>query len=65
MSQLPVLLRPVAYLTPLWHGVDLCRGLTLGTATPGGVLVHVGSLGAFVVAGVALGRITFRRRLVR
>ena len=24
----------VAYVTPLWHGVDLCRSLALGTATP-------------------------------
>src|SRR5205823_4631987 len=24
VSQLPAVLRPVAYFTPLWHGVDLC-----------------------------------------
>ena len=29
VSQLPAALRPVAYLTPLWHGVDLCRHLAL------------------------------------
>ncbi len=33
VSQLPALLQPLAYVTPLWHGVDLCRTLALGTAT--------------------------------
>ena len=31
VSQLPGWLRPVAYATPLWHGVALCRALSLGT----------------------------------
>ena len=26
ISQLPGWVRPVAYATPLWHGVALCRG---------------------------------------
>src|SRR5207244_2977451 len=30
ISQLPTGLRVVAYATPLWHGVNLCRSLTLG-----------------------------------
>ena len=30
VTQLPAWLRPVAYLTPLWHGVALCRALCLG-----------------------------------
>src|SRR2546421_5747823 len=30
LSQLPAWLRAVAYATPLWHGVDLCRALSLG-----------------------------------
>ena len=32
VSQLPDWLEPVAWLTPLWHGVDLCRDLALGHA---------------------------------
>ena len=35
LSQLPGWLRPVAYATPLWHGVALCRSLTLGTPDAG------------------------------
>ena len=31
LSQLPGGLRAVAYATPLWHGVALCRALSLGT----------------------------------
>jgi lipooligosaccharide transport system permease protein len=30
LSQLPGWLRPLAYATPLWHGVALCRALSLG-----------------------------------
>ena len=33
VTQLPGWIRPVAYATPLWHGVALCRELSLGTAT--------------------------------
>ena len=31
VDQLPGWLQPVAYVTPLWHGVELCRGAVLGT----------------------------------
>jgi lipooligosaccharide transport system permease protein len=31
ISQLPLGFELVAYLTPIWHGVELCRMLTLGT----------------------------------
>ncbi|NUP52581.1 MAG: ABC transporter permease [Catenulispora sp.] len=63
VSQLPALIRPLAYVTPLWHGVDLCRGLALGSATAGSVLLHVGYLAAVVIAGLWYGARTFRRRL--
>ena len=35
ISQLPGWLRPVAYVTPLWHGVALCRALMPGHRHPG------------------------------
>src|SRR5215207_2413174 len=31
IESLPEVVRPVAWLSPLWHGVDLTRGLVLGT----------------------------------
>jgi lipooligosaccharide transport system permease protein len=63
VTQLPAWLRPVAYLTPLWHGVALCRGISLGTLTAGSAVLHVGYLAAFVAAGLLAGQRTYRRRL--
>jgi lipooligosaccharide transport system permease protein len=63
VSQLPGWAQPIAYATPLWHGVVLCRSLSLGTATVGGALLHVGYLSALVAAGLAAGYRTYRRRL--
>jgi lipooligosaccharide transport system permease protein len=63
ITQLPAWLRPVAYLTPLWHGVALCRSLSLGTATLGGALINVGYLAGLAAVGVAAGNRSYRRRL--
>jgi lipooligosaccharide transport system permease protein len=62
ITQLPAGVRPVAYLTPLWHGVALCRSLALGHLGAGD-LVHVSVLVGLVVVGVAAGAVTYRRRL--
>jgi lipooligosaccharide transport system permease protein len=64
ISQLPAGLRLVAYATPLWHGVDLCRRLTLGISTAPEVARHVGYLTAVSIAGVVAARITYRQRLL-
>jgi lipooligosaccharide transport system permease protein len=63
IAQLPEWLRWVAYCTPLWHGVDLCRTLSLGTATWGGSAVHVAYLVAMLVLGVLAARRTYPRHL--
>ena len=63
VTQLPGWIQPVAYLTPLWHGVALCRGISLGTLTVGDAFLHIGYLVAFIAAGLAIGGITYRRRL--
>jgi lipooligosaccharide transport system permease protein len=63
VSQLPAWIRPVAYLTPLWHGVALCRSLSLGTADLGGSLLHLGYLAALAVGGLVAGRRAYTRRL--
>jgi lipooligosaccharide transport system permease protein len=64
ISQLPVWLRPVAYATPLYHGVALCRDLTLGTVTLWVDLGHTGYLLLWVLVGYLVARRTFARRLV-
>jgi lipooligosaccharide transport system permease protein len=64
ISQLPPVLRPLAYVTPLWHGVTLCRQLAFGQATAVGVVSHCGYLLAWMLVGLALAVVTHRRRLV-
>lgn len=63
VTQLPGWIQPVAYATPLWHGVALCRSLSLGTADLGGSLIHVACLAAYAVAGLLAGQHFYRRRL--
>jgi lipooligosaccharide transport system permease protein len=63
VTQLPVWIRPLAYVTPLWHGVALCRSLSLGTATLGGAVVHLGYLAALAAVSIVVGNRTYRRRL--
>lgn len=64
VSQLPAWLRPLAYITPMWHGVSLCRGLALGTAGGWSSLGHVGVLAAFVIVGAAYADRRYARVLV-
>lgn len=63
IEQLPAWLQPVAWVTPLWHGVELCRGAILGGLATGDAALHVAVLGAYVAAGWIACTITFRQRL--
>ena len=63
ITQLPGWLQKVAWITPLWHGVELCRGLVLGGLEATDALAHLAVLVAFVVGGWAACQVTFRRRL--
>jgi len=65
VSQLPHWMHPVAYATPLWHGVELCRGATLGTLGAGAAAAHVAVLLAYTGAGYLVCRHTFARRLAQ
>jgi lipooligosaccharide transport system permease protein len=64
VSSLPLPFEAAAYLTPLWHGVDLCRQLTLGDVVGWALLAHVVFLVAWITAGLTFARITYSRRLV-
>jgi len=64
ISELPRVLEGIAYLTPLWHGVDLCRQLMLGEVILVSAIAHVVYLLAWIVIGMTLAFITYRRRLV-
>ena len=64
ISSLPAPLEVVAWLTPLWHGVTLCRDLTVGDVSLGPDLLHLAYLLACVTLGLVAASITYRRRLV-
>jgi lipooligosaccharide transport system permease protein len=63
VSQLPVLVRPLAYASPLWHAVELCRAAMLGGTTPWPVWVHVGYLLALSVFGLWWANKAYSKRL--
>lgn len=64
ISQLPAVLQPVAWVTPLWNGVALCRDLALGHPSVGSATAHLFVLAVWTVAGFALAARTFQKRLV-
>lgn len=63
VGQLPQVLHPLIYALPLWHGVELCRALTLGTLTTGAVVLHLGYLLFLCVGGAVLARWAYQRAL--
>jgi lipooligosaccharide transport system permease protein len=67
VSNLPAFLQPIAWLSPLWHGVELTRGLALGTISqqPLLALLHVAVLVAIVAVGLDFAFRNVERRLVR
>jgi lipooligosaccharide transport system permease protein len=64
IERLPGVLEVVAYATPLWHGVDLCRQLTLGEVDPASSAFHLAYLLGFTALGLAAAYWSYRRRLV-
>jgi len=63
VSQLPSALQPIAYCSPLWHGIELARGATTGDIAALAALGHVAFLLAVVGAGAWWGARGFNRRL--
>jgi lipooligosaccharide transport system permease protein len=56
IESLPDFLRPVAWLSPLWHGADVARGLMLGTIGDAPLLavIHIGVLIAIFAVGTVV-----------
>ncbi len=65
VERLPAVLEAVAYLTPIWHGVELCRSLTLGAVDAAAASGHVAYLLAWSLGGLVLARLAYSRRLLR
>ncbi|MCU1399782.1 MAG: putative oligosaccharide transporter permease protein [Acidimicrobiales bacterium] len=52
LSQLPIGIRIIGYISPLWHGVEMCRSWVSGThMTALAAVGHVTYLTVFVVVG--------------
>jgi len=64
VSRLPQGVREIAYVTPLWHGVDLMRHLTLGTASLWPSIGHVAYLAVWFGVGLFFAQRTVTRKLV-
>ena len=64
ISNLPDWLQPIAWATPLWHGVSLCRDLATGEVEALATLGHVAYLVAFTLAGSVLAVRLISRKLL-
>lgn len=65
ISNLPLLVQFVAWLTPLAHGVALCRSLVLGNTGAGDAVLHVGVMAAYAIGGFLAARMLYIRRLAK
>ena len=63
IDQLPGWLQPVAYVTPLWHGVELCRSSAIGFDTTLHPIAHVGYLALWTSIGWWFAQRNLRKRL--
>lgn len=63
IDQLPGWLQPVAQLTPLWHGVEVCRAAVVGDLVASDVAGHLAVLVGFVAVGWLLAVRAFSKRL--
>ena len=64
VSQLPAFMRPIAWVMPLWHGVEANRSLALGSPELAVVAGHAAYLLAVITFGGWLARRAFTKRLV-
>lgn len=64
ITQLPIALRWLAWISPLWHGNQLARGVSVGGVGGWAMLGHLAFLGAVFAAGAIAARTYFYRRLV-
>jgi lipooligosaccharide transport system permease protein len=64
VSQFPLVVEGLAWLTPLWHGTQLCRQLALGDASVLASLGHLAYLLVWCVGGYALALRSYQRMLL-
>lgn len=64
IDQLPDLIEPVAYVMPVWHGVELARDFAQGVFDPPMIGLHGAYLAVWIVVGYVLAARMFQKRLV-
>ena len=64
VDQLPVWMQPVAWVTPLWHGVSACRAVSAGNVAIGPFVGHLAVLALYAGVGWWLAERQFSRRLL-
>ena len=62
IDRLPDMVERAAWFTPLFHGIELVRGLTLDSV-PATWVIHVAFLAGLLGAGIAVANRAFRRKL--
>lgn len=67
IESLPEVIRPIAWLSPLWHGVDACRALMLETVwrDPWLFVTHILVLAAITILGSMAAARTIEARLIK
>ena len=64
VDRLPAGIRPLAWISPLWHGTALARAAALGSWQLPAALLHVGYLAVLTVVGLTMARSKFRAKLL-
>lgn len=64
IDQLPDWMEPLAYVTPLWHGVETTRALALGIDTTWNPALHYSVMVLYLLAGAAIAKRIYHKRLV-
>jgi lipooligosaccharide transport system permease protein len=64
IAQLPSWMQPIAWVTPLWHGVEACRSVSAGSVVPLVLMGHLAVLGAYAAVGWWLADRAFTTRLL-
>jgi lipooligosaccharide transport system permease protein len=65
IEQLPALVRPIAWISPLWHGTELARAAALDRWQVLPALGHLAYLVAMLLLGLVLSARFFARRLAQ
>jgi lipooligosaccharide transport system permease protein len=64
VTEMPPAIRWLAWISPLWHGNELARGVALGGLGGWPAVGHLTYLIALLVAGLLVARRDYRIRLI-